>query len=147
MIRDGNFLDTPNRRGDGHILYSSYGFEKYHGHHHYHPYRRNGRGYFLDEFKKDKPPTFDGDLKKLEDANAWLLGMKKFFELHDYTVNMKAIIAIFGPKGKADIWWEVVKQVRDITREELSWHEFKRLFSKKYFLERYYDSKAKEFMR
>ena len=28
--------------------------------------------------------------------------------------------------------------------EELSWHEFKRLFKKKYLLERYYDDKAKE---
>lgn len=27
----------------------------------------------------------------------------------------------------------------------MSWHEFKRLFKKKYFSERYYDRKAKEF--
>lgn len=71
--------------------------------------------------------------------------MKKFFELHDYTENMKAIIAIFNLKGKADIWWEDVKQVRDIRTRELSWHEFKRLFKKKYLSKRYYDSKAKEF--
>jgi len=35
--------------------------------------------------------------------------------------------------------------VRDIRIEELSWHEFKRLFRKKYLLEKYYDKKAKEF--
>ena len=28
--------------------------------------------------------------------------------------------------------------------KDLSWHEFKRFFKKKYLLERYYDSKAKE---
>jgi len=39
---------------------------------------------------------------------------KKFFELHDYTKNMKARIAIFGLKRKAEIWWEYVKPVRDI---------------------------------
>lgn len=41
-------------------------------------------GYFPDEFKKVKPPTFDGYLKKLEDAEAGLLVMKKLFELHEY---------------------------------------------------------------
>lgn len=40
--------------------------------------------------------------------------MKNFFELHDFTENMKAIIAMFSLKGKANIWWEDVKQVRDI---------------------------------
>jgi len=38
---------------------------------------RNDMGYLLDEFKKVKPPTFDGDMKKLEDAEAWILGMNK----------------------------------------------------------------------
>jgi len=37
-----------------------------------------------------------------------------------------------------------VKWVRDINTEDLSWHDFKRLFRKKYILERYYDNKAKE---
>lgn len=72
-----------------------------------------------DEFKKSKPPTFDGELKKLEDAKTSLLGMKKFFELHDYTKNMKARISIFSLKGKADIWWEDVKRVRGIMIKEV----------------------------
>ena len=57
--------------------------------------------------------------------------------------NMKARIAIFSLKGKADIWWEDMKWVRDIETEYLSWHEFKRLFRNKYFSERYYNKKAK----
>ena len=56
-----------------------------------------------DEFKKAKPPTFDGDLKKPEDAEAWLLRMKKFFELHDYKENIKAKIITFILKRKADV--------------------------------------------
>jgi len=63
--------------------------------------------------------------------------MKKNFELHDYTENLMARIGIFSLKGKVDIWWEDVKRVRDIRIEELSWHEFKRLFRKKYLSERY----------
>ena len=42
-------------------------------------------------------------------------------------------------------WWEDVKWVRDIGTEDLSWHEFKRIFRKKYLSESYYDDKAKEF--
>jgi len=71
--------------------------------------------------------------------------MKKFFELHEYIDNRKAWIAIFILKGKVDIWWEDVKQVRDIETYDLSWWEFKRLFKKKYLSKRYYDNKAKEF--
>ena len=56
---------------------------------------------------------------------------------------LKAIIVIFNLKGKADIWWEDVKHSIDIKAEDLSWHEFKRLFKKKYSLERYHDSKVR----
>jgi len=90
-------------------------------------------GYFPYD-NKVKPPTFDGDVKNLEEAKAWILGMNKFFELHEYTDNMKAIIAIFSLKGKADIWWEDVKQVRGIRMDDMSWQEFKRIFKKKYLL-------------
>ena len=30
---------------------------------------------------KIKPPTFDGEHKKEEDAVTWFLGMKKYFQL------------------------------------------------------------------
>eukprot|EP00253_Pinus_taeda_P021515 PITA_21515 len=106
---------------------------------------RSDRGYFPNEFKITKPPTFDGGMKKLEDAEVWLLGMKKFFVLHDYKKNIKFGIVIFSIKGKEYIWWDDVKLDRAIKTEELSWHEFKRLFKEKYLLEIYYDGKAKEF--
>ena len=72
--------------------------------------------------------------------------MNKFFEFHEYIDNMKARIAIFSLKGKAYIWWEDVKQVRDIRKDDLSWWEFKRIFMK-YLLERYYDNKAINFYK
>lgn len=138
-------MDTSNRRGDRHKFYSSSSSSRNYGRHCYHPYRRSDKGYFLNEFKKAKPPTFDGDLKKSWDEKSWLLAMNKFFELHEYTENMKASIAIFNLKGKVYIWWEDVKWVRDIKKEELIRHESKRPFRKKYLLERYYDIKSKEF--
>lgn len=70
------------------------------------------------EFKKAKPPTFDGETKKPRDAEAQLLGARKFFKLHDYSQNMKASVATFGLKGKANIWWEDVKNVKCIHEED-----------------------------
>ena len=63
-VRDARLLDTSNRIGDGHKFYSSYGSNRHYDLHCYHPYRRSDRGYFLDEFKKEKPPTFDEYFKK-----------------------------------------------------------------------------------
>lgn len=60
----------------------------------------------FEEFKKAKPPKFDGEMKKSEDAKAWLLGMKNFFRIHDYSENMEARISTFSLKVKANIWWE-----------------------------------------
>ena len=54
------------------------------------------RGYLPYEFKKENPPTFDGEIKRSQDAEAWLLGMNKFFKLHDYSENMKAKINAFN---------------------------------------------------
>lgn len=105
MIRDGKFLDAPDRKGSGHGFYSSSSSDKYHGHDRYHCYRKGDKGYLSDEFKKAKTPTFDGELKKPTDAKAWLIVMKKFFKLHDYTENLKAKIVIYSLKGKEDIWW------------------------------------------
>ena len=71
--------------------------------------------------------------------------MNNFCRLHDYLENMKANIATFSLKDKANIWWEVVKNVRAIWEEELTWSDFKRLFRKRYLSEGYYGDKEKEF--
>jgi len=52
---------------------------------------------------------------------------------------MKAKITTFSD------WWEDVKNVKDIHEEDLTLHKSKSLFKKKYFSERYYADRAKEF--
>ena len=37
------------------------------------------------EMNKINPPTFDGEHKKYEDAETWILGMRKYFQLHNYS--------------------------------------------------------------
>jgi len=98
----------------------------------------------LDEFKEN-PSTFDGEMKKSRDVEAWFLFMRKFFRFHDYSKNMKERKALFSLKGKVDIWWEDINNIKDIHEDDLTWHAFERLFKKKYLSERYYDDRAKEF--
>jgi hypothetical protein len=61
------------------------------------------------EIRKIKPPTFDGDHMKDEDAEAWLLGMRKYFQLHNYSSNVEAIIATYHIQVKASLWWDQLK--------------------------------------
>eukprot|EP00253_Pinus_taeda_P011986 PITA_11986 len=84
-------------------------------------------------------------MKKSKDAKAWFLGMRKFLRLHEYLENMKSKVATFNIKGKENIWWEDVKNVKDIHEEVLTWSEFERIFRMKYISERYYDDKVKKF--
>ena len=46
------------------------------------------------EFKKIKPATFDGESRIGEKAEAWLLDIKKYFQIYNYSSNMKVIMAI-----------------------------------------------------
>ena len=43
--------------------------------------RRSGMDELKGEMNKIKPPTFDGEHKKEEDAETWLHGMRKYFQL------------------------------------------------------------------
>ena len=52
--------------------------------------RKYSKGRDPEEFKKVKPPTFDGEIKKGEEQEAWILGLKKYFRVHNYLENLKA---------------------------------------------------------
>ena len=64
---------------------------------------RDTIGHSRDKFKKAKPPTFDGEVKTGQEAESWLLGIKNYFQVHDYSGNMKARVAIFNLNGRASI--------------------------------------------
>ena len=44
-------------------------------------HQKFGKDELKGEMNKIKPPTFDGEHKKEEDAETWFLGMKKYFQL------------------------------------------------------------------
>jgi hypothetical protein len=50
------------------------------------------------EMNKIKPPTFDGQYKKDEDVETWLLGMRKYFQFHNYSSHAEGRISIYQLK-------------------------------------------------
>jgi hypothetical protein len=47
--------------------------------------------------------------------------------------------------GKASIWWEDLRNVKEIHEKDLSWKQFEKYFKKKYMSEKHFDGKTKEF--
>jgi hypothetical protein len=70
--------------------------------------------------KKIKPPTIDGEHKKDEDAEAWLLGMRKYFQLDNYSSHAKGIISIYQLKEKAPMWWDQFLQVQHVDEKNVT---------------------------
>jgi hypothetical protein len=133
---------------------------RHHHHSHRHSHKRAGNGSSLSharrykrfgvdelqgEMNKIKPATFDGEHKKDEDVETWLLGMRKYFQLHNYSSYVEGRIAIYKLEGKASMWWDQLVQVQHIVQKSVTWREFKKYFEKKYLTKRYYDKKMKEF--
>jgi hypothetical protein len=95
------------------------------------------------EFKKIKPTTFDGESRTGEEVEAWLLDIKKYFQIYNYSNNMKVIMAIYNLKGKANIWWQDLKLAKGLKEKQLEWSNFKKYFKKQYLSERYYERNMK----
>ena len=66
--------------------------------------KRHHRNNSHDEFKKERPPTFNGEINTGQEDKDLLIGMKKYFQVQDYSGNMKARVSIFNLKGRASIW-------------------------------------------
>jgi hypothetical protein len=81
----------------------------------------------------------------VEDVETWLFGMKKYFQLQNYSAHVEGRIAMHQLKGKASMWWDQFVQVQHIREKEVTWKDFKRYFKKKYMTKRYYDRKMKDF--
>ena len=45
------------------------------------------------DFKKIKPPTFNGETEKGEEAESWLSGMKKYFHVYNYSNKLKTKVS------------------------------------------------------
>jgi hypothetical protein len=52
--------------------------------------KKTSKGHKFEEFRKAKPPSFDDEINKGEESEDWLLGLKKYFRVHDFSKNLKA---------------------------------------------------------
>jgi hypothetical protein len=108
-------------------------------------HRRSGVDELKGEMNKIKPPTFYVEHQNEEYAETWLLGMRKYFQLQNYSSHAEGRIAMYQLKGKGSIWWDQLVQVQHIKEKNVTWREFKKQFENKYLTNRYYDRKMKEF--
>ena len=72
------------------------------------PVRHQRRRHELDslqgELRKIRPPSFDGEREREDDVEAWLLGLRRYFQLHNYSSNLEAKIVIYHLHGKDAMW-------------------------------------------
>jgi hypothetical protein len=73
------------------------------------------------EMNKIKLPAFDGEHKKEEDVETRLLGIKKYFQLQNYSSRAKGRIAMYQLKGKESMWWDQLVQVKHIREKDITW--------------------------
>ena len=55
---------------------------------------------------------FNGKVGKGEEAKACLLGMKKYFQIYNYSDKQKSRMIIYNLTGKDYIWWKDIKRVK-----------------------------------
>jgi hypothetical protein len=79
----------------------------------------------MDELKGEmnniKPPTFDREHKKEEDVETWLLRMRKYFQLQNYSSRAEGRISMYQLKGKESMWWDQLVQVQHIREKDITW--------------------------
>ena len=52
------------------------------------------------EFRKIRAPAYEGEVNIGEKDEEWLLGMSKYFQVHNYSSEMKARLSIYNLNGK-----------------------------------------------
>jgi hypothetical protein len=106
---------------------------------------KSGREELKGEMNKIKPPTFDGDHKKEEYAETWLLGMKKYFQLQKlfYSCRRKNCNVPIERKGIHVVGSVCAGAAHQRERGYLE--GIQEVFERKYLTKRYYDRKMKEF--
>ena len=83
---------------------------------------------YLGNLKNIKPLMFNGEIEKREDVESWLSGMKKYFQIYNYSDELKAKMAIYNLAGKVDIWWQYIKKLKGIKETFVTWKTIKRDF-------------------
>ncbi|XP_028119520.1 uncharacterized protein LOC114317028 [Camellia sinensis] len=93
--------------------------------------RQNERTRLFSEFRKQRPLKLTG-VPDPKVAENWLRQIEKMLDTIGITEDADRItLAVFELDDKADHWWELIKNMHDVTN--MSWNQFKELFLNKYF--------------
>jgi len=57
----------------------------------------------MGEFKNIKVPIFNGEIEAREEAGDWLSGMKKYFQIYNYSIELKERTIVYNLTEKEDI--------------------------------------------
>ena len=57
---------------------------------------------------------FNGEIGKGEEVEACLSEMKKYFQIDNYSNELKAKMVIYNLMGKEYMWWQDIKKVKGI---------------------------------
>jgi hypothetical protein len=76
------------------------------------------------------PPSFNGEREREDDAKAWFLWLRRYFHLHNYSLNLEAKISTYHLQGKFAIWWDQLKEVENVNESRITWKQFKKYFKK-----------------
>jgi hypothetical protein len=110
-----------------------------------HQRRRHELEFFQEELRKIRPPYFDDEREGEDDVEAWFLGLRRYFQLDNYSSNLEAIISTYHLHGKVVMWWDQLKKVENVNESRITWKQFKKYFQKEYLSDHFYDKKMQDF--
>ena len=74
---------------------------------------------------------FNGEIEKGEEVESWLYGMKNYFQIYNYSEELKAKMAIYNLTGKAYLWCKDINKFKGIKEKYVTWKTFKKHFKRK----------------
>ena len=96
-------------------------------------------------FRKIKSPTYEGETNTGEKVEEWILGVSEYFQVHNYSSEMKSCLAIYNLNNKASRWWRDLKHTKKDDLREVWWTKFHNIFQEKYMSKSFFEKKLKEF--
>ncbi|XP_062075124.1 uncharacterized protein LOC133779147 [Humulus lupulus] len=96
-----------------------------------------------ERFRKQAPQNFEGKAHPIV-ANDWLRSVEAIFDHMELNDRQRVSCAVYLLKMEARIWWDVIKQTRDLNT--MTWVEFVQTFNKKYYRAAMLATKVDEFV-
>ena len=81
----------------------------------------NSKGFHQENLWRQGLPHLMERVRHVRRKRQWILRMKMYFIIHDYSINENSIISIYNINGTTSIWWENLMQVKGIKERRIIW--------------------------